>query len=94
MRILGYLLDFYLLACSLRTVQYSVAKLHTNSTLTFYPKNYIKMMKIVALLMALLAVTSAFAPATQGRSSTAVNALFDDVRSFLSVLGFGLVRCG
>ena len=48
------------------------------------------MMKIVALLMALLAVTSAFAPATQGRSSTAVNALFDDVRSVLcSWPGFG-----
>ena len=54
------------------------------------------MMKIVALLVALLAVTSAFAPATQGRSSTAVNALFDDVRSFLSVLGLFWVgiRCG
>ena len=40
------------------------------------------MMKIVAILMAFLAASKAFAPlSVNGRTSTAVNALFDDVSS-------------
>jgi hypothetical protein len=38
-------------------------------------------MKFAAVLVATVSVASAFAPAAQPKQSTAMNALFDDVRS-------------